>query len=193
MNLKPPSLILGLTILSHYYILKDMNNKTLERFWAKVDKTTTCWVWKASKRNKGYGAFIYPSSNGDIIQGRAHRFVWEIYNGTIPIGLCVLHKCDNPACVNPEHLFLGTKKDNNKDMCQKGRHRSGTSKTSLAECKYKRGEQHHAAKLRQKDVREMRKLYAIGGWSYSKLANRFDVVISCAYKIINKLAWRDII
>lgn len=88
-----------------------------QRFWANVDKTLghgpqgTCWVWTACAI-KGYGY---------ISRTLAHRVSWEIHNSPIPEGLCVLHKCDNPPCVNPEHLFLGTKKDNILDAVAKGR------------------------------------------------------------------------
>lgn len=89
-----------------------------ERFWPRVDKAVgqgpdgTCWEWTASRNGDGYGF-----SNHTM----AHRVSWEIHNGSIPNGLCVLHRCDNPPCVNPAHLFLGTKKDNAADMSAKGR------------------------------------------------------------------------
>jgi hypothetical protein len=98
-----------------------MNKNTIRRFWSKVNKSGGCWLWKASKRNKGYGAFVWADEKGDIIQGRAHRFSYELHCGKIPNGLCVLHKCDNPACVRPSHLFLGSKAENNEDMFLKKR------------------------------------------------------------------------
>src|SRR3990167_428745 len=120
-----------------------MNKETIKRFLAKVKIGQGCWEWQASMRNKGYGAFVWKDGNGLEIQGRAHRFSYELLVGNIPKGLCVLHRCDNPKCVRPDHLFLGTICDNNHDMCQKGRHVSGGTYNIG---KYKRGIQHHAAK-----------------------------------------------
>lgn len=96
-----------------------------ERFWAKVDKSDPdgCWIWTASTftdRN-GYGKFnaaIPPVSNKTVY---AHRFSYEMTNGPIPDGLFVLHKCDNPPCVNPAHLHLGTQADNMREMVERGR------------------------------------------------------------------------
>lgn len=92
-----------------------------ERFWAKVDKTGDCWQWKGHINHNGYGTF---TRDGKTL--RTNRIVWELSNGTIPTGLCVLHECDNPGCVNPTHLFLGTYADNNSDCKNKGRARGNT-------------------------------------------------------------------
>jgi len=119
---------------------------TEQRFWNKVNKTDTCWLWTASKRNKGYGAFSY-TRDGKMIQDRAHRYSWEIHKGSIPEGLFVLHSCDVPACVNPSHLFLGNNQENVDDMMNKGRHVSGGTYIQKYEGKYERGESHHGAKL----------------------------------------------
>ena len=87
----------------------------MERFFNKVDKTESCWIWNASLRY-GYGAF---KINGKVVG--AHRFSWEYHFGKINNGLNVCHKCDNPKCVNPQHLFLGSNSDNMKDCYKKGR------------------------------------------------------------------------
>ena len=79
-----------------------MNIVTVKRFWAKVDKSGECWLWTGSKRNKGYGAFVWSDDDGLVVQGRAHRFSFEIHIGPIPTGMCVLHSCDNPPCVRPD-------------------------------------------------------------------------------------------
>jgi hypothetical protein len=90
------------------------------RFWGRVKKTPDgCWIWMGAKRNKkGYGTFCEPITGKQIY---AHRFSWEWHNGAIPMGVFVLHKCDNPACVNPDHLKLGDAMDNNHDSISKGR------------------------------------------------------------------------
>ncbi len=100
-----------------------MPRSTDERFFGKIEQPATgasCWIWAASRNPEGYGHFFF---DGQVIG--AHRYSWIRKFGAIPDGLCVLHRCDNPRCVNPEHLFLGTKDDNNQDKVKKGRHTWG--------------------------------------------------------------------
>ena len=106
--------------------------RVLHDFWAKVEKTSDCWLWKGSRvrgigKNKN-GHARYQIRGADIY---AHRFSWIIDGGLIPRGLEVLHKCDNPMCVRPDHLFLGTQRDNMHDMLGKGRGRYGPNRPSL--------------------------------------------------------------
>ncbi len=93
----------------------------MERFWSKVRITPGCWEWTAAVNHGGYGLFQYTSRSCR----RAHRVSYELAYGPIPKGMVVMHKCDNPPCVNPDHLELGTMADNNRDKGQKGRARNG--------------------------------------------------------------------
>ena len=94
----------------------DYTEEELKRcFHSKITKTGGCWLWTGALNSGHYGAFFLKKVH------RAHRFSWELYNGPIPERMHVLHKCDNPPCVNPEHLFLGTAKDNTEDKIKKRR------------------------------------------------------------------------
>lgn len=99
----------------------EISEKTKQRFLSKVDMRgrDECWEWTDYKNRDGYGNFWY---DGTIIN--SHRFMYLVCVGEIPHGMCVCHSCDNPACANPSHLFLGTRRDNMLDMSKKGRARS---------------------------------------------------------------------
>src|SRR3990172_11160414 len=114
----------------------------MKRFWSKVDKSNgpnSCWIWLGARRNK-YGSI----RNGSVQY--AHRVAWELTNARIPKGICVLHNCDNPLCMNPRHLFLGTYKDNRIDAVQKGRARFPNNKGSV----------HGMSKLSENEVLQIR-------------------------------------
>ena len=97
----------------------------------EINTTTGCWVWNKSKDKDGYGQCQDAVVAKQLNVTRAHQLSWKNYYGNYSIGLCVLHKCDNPSCVNPEHLFLGTKADNVKDMINKGRYKHPSTVNAL--------------------------------------------------------------
>lgn len=99
-----------------------LEENNYSRFIRKCHATPSgCWDWLASKDIKGYGCFNLKQEDNSFHSIRAHRASWLFYRGTIPDELQVLHSCDNPSCVNPDHLFLGTNLDNVKDKVSKGR------------------------------------------------------------------------
>jgi len=149
----------------------------MKRFWDKVNKKAEneCWEWLASKTGWGYGTFWYKNRNES-----ASRFSWELHNGKIPEGMLALHKCDNPPCVNPEHLFLGTHKDNALDKQRKNR--------GNQMC----GENQGLSKLTRKQVLEIRGLYIPYKFTVMKLAKIYNVTDVNISKIINRKTWKHI-
>ncbi len=146
-----------------------------ERFWSKVDKTDTCWLWTASTNTDGYGHIN--------IQGKtkaSHRLVWTWINGSIPNKLQVLHKCDNTRCVKPEHLFLGTQQENIKDMINKNRQSKKMGR---------KGEKHSQNKLTELNVKRIRQLYEETTLTQKELAEMFKVCQAQIWRIINKKNW----
>jgi hypothetical protein len=149
-------------------------NKTLYRFWSYVDKSQDCWEWKEARLN-GYGAFYL-----DEETIMAHRFSWSLANGPIEPGLLVCHKCDNPPCVRPDHLFLGTHKKNMEDMVSKGRRNHVV------------GEQNPRAKLTKDDVYKIRELHKTGKYNYLELGSLFNTDNTNIYCIVNRKTWRHL-
>lgn len=153
-----------------------------DRFWPKVDKRgpDDCWLWNSTKNEHGYGLIGAGGKYGGMIL--AHRFSWELHRGDIPEGHCALHKCDTPACVNPGHLFLGTRADNNADMEAKGRAVKVGSP----------GEKNAASKLTADDVLAIRRDYVPGKVTQTTLADRYGVHVSLISLVITRKAWAHI-
>ena len=151
---------------------------TFDRFWSKVDKKgeDECWPWKAGKNNRGYGVFAleHPHHNERVVDILAHRYSWQEANGPIPKGRYILHKCDNPPCVNPKHLFVGSIADNQKDMSVKGRARSGSTKLTEAQ------------------VLEIRRKYMKGVYGYIRLGKEYNVDRMTIHDIIVRKNWKRV-
>ena len=153
-----------------------MNQKTINRFWSYVEKTDGCWLWTGgcfqNVCKSKYGQF---SVNRHPV--KAHRFSWELHNGSIPEGMHVLHRCDVGNCVNPDHLWLGTHQDNMDDMMRKGRR--------APSLKIEPGEKCPAHKLTDQAVLEIRR----SGMSARKLASAFGVGRSTIRHILSRRTW----
>lgn len=132
-----------------------------------------CKIWEGRITSRGYGAKPTKGKRRDM---RAHRAVWIEANGPIPAGMVIRHKCDTPACVNLDHLQIGTQADNVKDMVERKRHIHG--------------ERQHSSKLTQSQVVEIRKLYAQGDLTQSQIANRFNVTQSNVHSIVSRETWK---
>jgi len=141
-----------------------------ENFWEKVDKSKECWEWQAARDKDGYGFFHHHGK-----MGKAHRFSWEMHNGPIPEGLQVLHKCDNPRCIRPDHLFVGTNIENVADRTKKRRQPDG--------------ERHNEAKVTLKQVQEMRRNGKTG--TYKSIGQRYGLSIAQTAKILNNQSWKN--
>lgn len=130
----------------------------MERFWAKVRKGEGCWEWTAYKMRNGYGTI---ARDGGRLAGKdfAHRVSWVLHNGPIPDGMYVCHRCDNPGCVRPDHLFLGTPKENQDDMRRKGRHYYPGAP----------GERNNKAKLTEEVVRRVHAM-GVAGMTQAQIA-----------------------
>lgn len=140
-------------------LVRDRVIPLADRFWSKVEKTSGCWEWGACRDPRGYGRI--GSLNNTHRSVLAHRVAYELSVGPIPDGLEVCHKCDNPPCCNPDHLFLGTQADNMRDMAEKGRQ--------------PRGEDSISSSLTWDQAREIRRRYSKRRGTVVALAAEFGV------------------
>ncbi len=152
------------------------SQETIRRFFAHIHDSDKCWEWSGATDAYGYGAL---TANGKTL--KSHRVIYEVLFGKIKKNLSVCHRCDNTKCVNPNHLFVGTHAENMRDMVQKGR------LTNIRA----RGEDSAQAKLKNKDVLEIRKLYR----PYSRmfgapvLAKKFGVSPTMIKYIVKRKNW----
>lgn len=148
-----------------------------KHFWSKVnvESEDECWEWLGTLNGHGYGRFRFMGKDD-----RSHRVSWMLTYGEIPDKLFVLHKCDNPKCVNPNHLFLGTQLENMQDMTRKGR---GKPFVGI-------GEKNPRAKLKKEDVLEIRNLYGTGKHTCGSLAKIYKVSNVQINWIVNKKSWK---
>ncbi len=150
-----------------------------ERFWEKVTKTRTCWLWSGACDSDGRG--VLGIGKGSRRLEKAPRVSWVLHFGPIPEGLWVLHRCDIPACVKPTHLFLGTQSDNMSDCSRKGRLR----------IPYHRGSEIPWAKLTEEDIPSIRKMVR-SGVSFREIGAYFGVHNTAISHIIQGRNWKHV-
>lgn len=157
----------------------ELSEEDIERFWKYVDKKSEdeCWEWQSSKSIHGYGQLSVKNR-----KYTASRISWFIHNGKIDEGLCVCHTCDNPGCVNPSHLFLGTQKDNAADRGKKGRWVGGGPK----------GERQGGHKLTEQQVKEIREKYAPRVYTVTILSEEYNVSRSTIYYVVTYKNWKHL-
>lgn len=158
-------------------IRKLSEEEFVSRFWERTDVMgeDDCWVWKGYIKKEGYGQVSHQGKN--VL---AHRVSYTISIGEIPEGLLVLHKCDNPPCVNPKHLFIGTEADNMRDRDIKGRGNQP------------KGEKSGTHKLTETKVKQIRDKYSTGEFTKRELGREFGVTPENIHSIVRRETWRHI-
>lgn len=155
-------------------------DERLEAFWSKVNKRGPfdCWEWIGCLCG-GYGQFCI----GSGVYTVSHRFSYSLEYGEIADDIKVLHECDNKRCVNPNHLFLGTNKDNTQDMIAKGR----------SKCIGKIGERNKSSKLTDEKVLEMRRMHRSGEYNQRQISKMFGISTSVTFAVIHNQTWIHLI
>lgn len=151
-----------------------------ERFFRKVTPgyPDKCWEWTGQRTKFGYGIFKY-----DNHSTTAHRISWSLVHGKIPPDTLVCHKCDNPPCVNPNHLFLCNYQDNHNDMVAKGRERVKITTY---------GSRQWMSKFKEHEVVKIRRLYGKGGVTQRELASKHKVHLATIQRILSRKNWRHV-
>ena len=149
-----------------------MRMTTQDRFWSKVNKTDYCWIWTTGKSSNGYGSFYF---NDKTVS--AHKFSWMLYYGKVIDNLKVLHTCDNRACVNPKHLYLGTSADNSRDMTDRDRQA--------------KGENNGWSKLTKEQIISI-KSYPYHRGLYRQLSKQFNVTPESISNVCRGIYWKHI-
>lgn len=159
---------------------RDLTDSDKIRFESKFVKydDSQCWEWLAFKNKKGYGAIMY----GDIGNIAAHRFSYMLYVGDFDKSKFICHTCDNPSCVNPKHLFVGTASENMKDKIKKGRVKNPP---------VHKGNKQHLAKMNPEKIREIRKLFSDGA-SQTDLAKKYGLHTATMNNICRNKSWKDV-
>ncbi len=168
----------------------------VSRFVEKVDRSqgpAACWPWKAATNGVGYGVFRLSKPRRQVY---AHRVAYFLATEVDPVELCVCHKCDNPKCCNPEHLWLGTKGDNLRDAITKGRHQAPPISSVTGDANWQRqrpqdlirGQAHHRAKLSDEDVIAIR-ASCRAGVGQKSLAKRYGVARCTITRISTGETW----
>jgi len=153
-----------------------MKTEHIQRFWSKANilGDDDCWDWLVGKKKSGYGQFNIGHKNF-----YAHRIAWEIYTGKkIERKKVICHKCDNPSCVNPKHLFIGTQKDNIEDKHNKGR------------AARQDGENNPASKVSWDDVRDIRRMYESGIYTVLEISHLYPISRYQVSNIVRNKSWK---
>lgn len=155
-----------------------------KRFWPKVDirGPNDCWEWKGACHPAGHGQIRAGGRSGRVVY--AHRVAWELANGPIPEGMCILHRCDNPPCVNLLHLYLGTHVDNLQDAYDRSRRQVVVPDNV--------GERNSNAKLNREQVVEILDKHASGDYTHAELGAIYGVARPTITDIVNRTTWGHI-